>query len=64
MLAYALLPLLVFEHCFIQIRFGIFEFFRFGFMSYKDFLILSNFTQYLFSVNTIFIDEKHTHVGY
>ena len=45
MLAHVLLSLLVFEHGFIQIRFGIFEF----------------FTRYLFSVKTIFfIDEKHT----
>ena len=55
MLAHALLPLLVFEHCFIQIRFGIFEFFCFCFMSNKSFLILLNFTRYLFSVNTIFL---------
>ena len=54
MLAHALLLLLVFEDCFIQIRFCIFEFFCFCFMSDKDFLILSNFTWYLFSVNAIF----------
>ena len=60
MLAHALLPLLVFEHGFTQIRFSIFDFFCFCFMIDKYFLILSNFTRYLFSVNTIFIDEKHT----
>ena len=60
MLAHPLLPLLVFEHGFIQIRFGIFEFFCFCFMSNKCFLILLNFTRYLFSVNNFFIDEKHT----
>ena len=54
MLAHALLLLLVFEHDFIQIRFGIFEFFCFCFMSNKYFLMLSNFARYLFSVNTIF----------
>ena len=46
--------LLVFEHGFIQIRFGVLEFFCFCFMSNKYFLILLNFTRYLF------IDEKHT----
>ena len=60
MSAHALLPLLVFEHDFIRIRFGIFEFFCFCFMSNKLFLILSNFTRYLFSVITFFFDEKHT----
>ena len=59
MLAHPLLPLLVFEHGFIQIRFGIFEFFCFCFMSNKCFLILLNFTRYLVSVNNSFIDEKH-----
>ena len=54
MLAHALLPLLVFEHGFTQIRFSIFDFFCFCFMIDKYFLILSNFTRYLFSVNTIF----------
>ena len=61
MLAHPLLALLVFEHGFIQIRFGIFEFFCFCFMSNKYYLILLNFTGYLFSVNTVFfIDEKRT----
>ena len=61
MLAHALLSLLVFEHGFIQMGFGIFEFFRFCFMSNKYFLILLNFKRYLFSVNTIFfIEEEHT----
>ena len=55
MLAHPLLPLLVFEHGFIQIGFGIFEFFCFCFMSNKSFLILLNFTRFLFSVNTIFL---------
>ena len=55
MLAHALLPLLVFKHGFIQICFGILDFFCFCFMSNKHFLILLNFTQYLFSVNTIFL---------
>ena len=59
MLAHPLLPLLVFEHGFIQIRFGIFEYFCFCFMSNKLFLILLNFTQYLFSVNTIFLMTKN-----
>ena len=60
MLAHALLPHLVFELGFIQIRSGVFEFFRFCFMS-KYFLMLLNFTRYIFSVNTMFfIDEKHT----
>ena len=55
MSAHALLPLLVFEHDFIRIRFGIFEFFCFCFMNNKLFLILSNFTRYLFSVITFFL---------
>ena len=60
MLAHALLPHLVFELGFIQTRSGVFEFFRFCFMS-KYFLMLLNFTRYIFSVNTMFfIDEKHT----
>ena len=60
MSAHALLPHLVFELGFIQIRSGVFEFFRFCFMS-KYFLMLLNFTRYIFSVNAIFfIDEKHT----
>ena len=46
MLAYVLLSLLVFEHGFIHIRFGIFEFFA---------SLVLNFTRYLFSVNTIFL---------
>ena len=54
MLAHALLSLLVFEHVFIQIRYRIFEFFCFCFMSNKYFLRLLSFTQYIFSVNTIF----------
>ena len=33
MLAHALSPLIVFEHGFIQICFGVFEFFCFWFMS-------------------------------
>ena len=53
MLAHALLSLLVFEHDFIQVRFGIFECFCFCFLSNKYLLIQSNFTRY-FSVNTIF----------
>ena len=60
MSAHALLPHLVFELGFIQIRSGVFEFFRFCFMS-KYFLMLLNFTRYILSVNAIFfIDEKHT----
>ena len=55
MLAHAYLPLLVFEHGFIRIRFGIFEVFCFCFMSNKYFLILSNFTRYLFSVNNFLL---------
>ena len=55
MLAHPLLVLLVFEHGFIQIRFGIFEFFCFCFMSNKCFLMLLNFTRYLFSVNAFFL---------
>ena len=55
MLAHPLLPLLVFEHGLIQIRFGNFEFFCFCCMSNKCFLILLNFKQCLFSVNTIFL---------
>ena len=46
MLAHALLPLLVFEHGFIQRGFGIFEFLCFCFMINKYFLILLNFTRY------------------
>ena len=61
MLAHTLLLLLVFEHGFIQIRFGIFEFFCFCFMSHKYFLILLNFTRYLSSCkHNFFIDEKRT----
>ena len=61
MLPHALLSLLVFEHGFIQIRFGIFEFFCFCFMSHKYFLILLNFTRYLSSCkHNFFIDEKRT----
>ena len=53
MLAYVLLLLLVFENGFIQICFGIFEFFALSF--------LLNFTGYFFPENTIFfIDEKNT----
>ena len=55
MLQHTLLSLLVFEHGLIQIRFGIFEFFCFCFMSKKYFLMLLNSTRYLFSVNTIFL---------
>ena len=50
MLPHALLSLLVFKHSFIQIYFGIFDFFCFCFMSNKYYLILLNFTSYLFSV--------------
>ena len=71
MLAHVLLPLLVFEHGFIQIRFGIFEFFFcFCFISNQYFLILSNFTRYLFSANTIFywwetfIEQKQSPRGF
>ena len=69
MLVHALLSLLVSKHGFIQILFGIFKFFCFCFISTRYFLILLNFTIYLFSVNTIiywlfihhfFIDEKRT----
>ena len=58
MLAHPLLALLVFEHGFIQIRFGIFDFFCFCFMSNKCFLILLNFTRYLFSVNTMNVQKQ------
>ena len=56
MLAHVLLLLLVFEHGFIQIRFGSFEFF------YTISSLLS-FTRYLLQ---FFIDEKHyaMNVGY
>ena len=60
MLAHPLLPLLVFERGFIQIRFGIFEFFCFCFMSNKCFLILLNFNTTFFCKHNFFIDEKHT----
>ena len=50
MLPHALLSLLVFKHSFIQIYFGIFDFFCFCFVSNKYYLILLNFTSYLFSV--------------
>ena len=61
MIAHALLSLLVFKHGFIQISFGILDFFCFCFMSNKYYLILLTFTRYLFSVKTIFfIDEKRT----
>ena len=64
-LAPVLLSLLVFEHGFIQIRFGSFEFFY-------TISFLLNFTRYLFSENfsrylsQFFIDEKHyaMNVGY
>ena len=59
MLVHALLSLLVFEHGFIQIRFGIFEFFCFCFISNKYFLILLHFTSFLCKHN-FFIDEKRT----
>ena len=55
MLAHALLSLLVFKLGFIQMRFGIFEFFGFCFMSNKYFLMLLHFTRYLFSANTFFL---------
>ena len=50
MLPHALLSFLVSKHSFIQIYFGIFDFFCFCFMSNKYYLILLNFTSYLFSV--------------
>ena len=60
--AHALLSLLVFNHGFIQIHFGIFEIFCFCFMISKYYLILWNFARYVYSVNAIsfFIDEKRT----
>ena len=62
MLAHALLSLLVFNHVFIQIRFGIFEIFRFCFMIGKYYIIIWNFPRYVYSVNAIsfFIDKKRT----
>ena len=55
MLAHALLSLLVFEHVFIQIRYRIFDFFWYCFMSNKYFLRLLNFTRYIFSVNNFLL---------
>ena len=53
MLAHALLSLLVFNHVFIQIRFGIFGIFCFCFMISKYYLILWNFASNVYSVNDI-----------
>ena len=63
MLAHTLLPLLVFNHGFIQILFGIFEIFCFCAMISEYFLILCIFARYVYSVNAIsfFIDEKLKH---
>ena len=60
MLAHTLLPLLIFKHSFIMIRFGIFEFFYFCFMSNKYYLfntIKFYKISFLYEHN-FFIDEK------
>ena len=59
MLAHPLLLLLVFEHGFIQIRFGIFEFFCFCFMR-MFFNTTKFYTMSFFCKHNFFIDEKHT----
>ena len=62
MLAHAVLLLLVFNHGFIQILFGIFEIFCFCYLISKYYSKLWNFERYVYSVNSIsiFIDEKCT----
>ena len=62
MLSHALLLLLVFEHGFIQIHFGIFEFFRFCFMSNKIFVntIIKFYTTSFLCKHKFFIDVKRT----
>ena len=54
MLTHTLLSFLLFKHGFIQIRFGLFEFFSFCFISHKYYLILLDFRKHNF-----LIDEKH-----
>ena len=53
MLAYVLLSFLVFEQGFIQIRFGIFEFFN-------DIFSIKFYTISFLCKHNFFIDEKHT----
>ena len=61
MLPHAILSLLVFQHGFIQIRFGIFEIFCFCFMSNKIFFdTIKFYTISFLCKHNFFIDEKHT----
>ena len=61
MLPHALLLLPVFEHGFIQTDFGLFEFFRFCFMSNKIFVNTVKFyTTSFLCKHKFFIDEKRT----
>ena len=61
MLPHAILSLLVFQHGFIQIRFGIFEIFCFCFMSNKIFFdTIKFYTISFLCKHNFFIDEKRT----
>ena len=61
MFGHAILSHLVFKHGFIQLSFGVFGFLVFASCVTNTYLILLNFTRYIFSVNIIFLLIRNLH---